>query len=72
MGKYMGSINNIVNRQSLIFAVVSRCIFFVPIIALSNKSDEGDFLLDNYAFPFFNQFLFGVTNGFVTSMPTII
>ena len=72
VGKYLGSIDNIFNKYSLLFALFSRCIFFLPIIVLSNGSDAGDFLLDNYAFPFLNQFLFGVTNGFVTStsLPT--
>lgn len=67
VGKYLGSIDDIFNKYSLIFALFSRCIFFLPIIVLSNGSDGDDYLLNNYAFPFFNQFIFGVTNGFVTS-----
>lgn len=67
VGKYLGSIDNIFNKYSLLFALFSRCIFFLPIIVMSNGSDGDDILLNNYIFPFLNQFLFGVTNGFVTS-----
>ena len=36
------------------------------------NSDSGDTLTDNIYFPFINALLFGVTNGFCTSILFII
>jgi hypothetical protein len=72
VGKYLGSIDNIFNKYSLIFSLFARIIFFLPIIVLADGTAEEDSLLNNFIFPFMNQFLFGVTNGFVTSIHLII
>lgn len=67
VGKYIAEIGGIFNRYSLIYAFFGRMVFYLPIIVMSNGTDDNDELLNNLIFPFINQFLFGVTNGFVTS-----
>ena len=67
LGKFSASLDNIFNKYSFIFLFFCRFIFFLPIIVMANGSDKEDDLLNNVFFPFFNQFLFGFTNGFVTS-----
>lgn len=67
VGKYVAGIDGIFNKRSLIYAFFGRLVFYLPIIVMSNGTDNDDELLDNFIFPFVNQFLFGVTNGFVTS-----
>lgn len=68
VGKYCGGIDGIFNKSSLIYAFLGRAVFYLPIIVMANGTDLNDELLNNLIFPFINQFLFGVTNGFVTSI----
>lgn len=68
VGKYMAEFKNIFNKQSLIYTWAGRLIFFVTITVMATGADDGDALVDNYFFPFFNQFLFAFTNGFCISI----
>lgn len=74
VGKYSAEINNIFNRYSLFFLFFSRLIFFLPITFMGTNSDSknDDYLINNYFFPFFNQLLFGITNGFCISKASLI
>ena len=67
VGKYSAEINGAFNHKSLIYAFFSRFIFFFTITFMAMGSDKGDPLTDNDFFPYFNQLLFGTTNGFCIS-----
>jgi hypothetical protein len=67
VGKYAAGIDGAFNKYSLFFIFFARLIFFIPITVMATGKDESDPLLNNYFFPFFNQFLFAVTNGFCIS-----
>lgn len=69
VGKYSGGIDGIFNKHSLIYSFFGRLVFYLPIIIMADGTDLNDELLNSLIFPFINQFLFGVTNGFVTSNP---
>lgn len=67
VGKFVAGLDSIFNKYSLIYSFFGRAVFYLPIIVMADGTDLDDELLNNLVFPFVNQFLFGVTNGFVTS-----
>ncbi len=67
IGKYAADFTWSFNKYSLIFIFFARIIFFIPITVMATGSDKGDGSIDNYFFPFFNQLLFAITNGFCIS-----
>jgi hypothetical protein len=67
LGKYLAGIPGFFNHKTLMYSFFLRLFFFLPITAMAVGADDGDSLIDNYFFPFFNMFIFAVTNGIVTS-----
>jgi len=66
-GKYLAGMPGFFNHKALLYSFFLRLFFFLPITVMAVGADGGDSLIDNYFFPFFNMFLFAVTNGIVTS-----
>lgn len=64
LGKYLAEFNGAFNAKSLLFAFFMRLYFLFPITFMATGADADDSLTNNYFFPFFNCFLFAVTNGF--------
>lgn len=67
IGKYAAELHGAFNKYSLIFIFFARLIFFIPITAMTTEVGKGDGSMNNYFFPFFNQLLFAITNGFCIS-----
>ena len=67
LGKYLAEVHNIFNKASLLYIFYSRLIYLFTITVLATGWAEKDPLIDNAWFPFFNCFLFAVTNGFSIS-----
>jgi equilibrative nucleoside transporter 1/2/3 len=67
VGKYVADFKGAFNKYSLIFIFFARLIFFIPITAMATGADKDDASMNNYFFPFFNQLLFAITNGFCIS-----
>lgn len=69
VGKYSADFSWAFNKYSLIFIFFARLIFFLPITVMATGNDKDDASMNNYFFPFFNQLLFAITNGFCISTP---
>ena len=67
VGKYMGEIKNIFNPKSLVFIFFARLVFFLPITVMAMGVDKDDPMINNFVFPYVNQLLFAITNGFCIS-----
>lgn len=71
IGKYSAEFNNIFNTKSLNFLFFGRLVFFFTITVMANGTDVEDPMINNYVFPFINQLLFAITNGFCISISFI-
>lgn len=67
LGKTVAEFKNVFNTKSLNFVFAGRLVFFLTITIMANKTDVDDPLINNYVFPYLNQFLFAFTNGFCIS-----
>ena len=66
-GKIIGDFRGSFNALSMVFLFFSRLFFFYTIPMMVVSYTQEDHVLNNNFFPFINQFLFALTNGFVTS-----
>jgi len=67
LGKYSAEFKNIFNVKSLNYIFFGRLIFIFTISVLDTSASEDNVLVQNYIFPFLNQFIFAFTNGFCIS-----
>lgn len=67
-GKTMGDWRKSFNEKSITFLFFSRLFFFYTIPMMVKSFTQEDHILNNNFFPYFNQFLFAFTNGFVISI----
>ena len=72
VGKIIGDFRGSFNSKSMSFLFFSRIFFYYTIPMMVASSTQQDHVLNNNFFPFFNQFLFAVTNGLVTSKFSLI
>lgn len=72
VGKYGAEIKGIFNHKSVIYLTIARIIFIYPVTFMAMKSDIGDDLTDNVVFPFVNNLLFAITNGFCINASFIL
>lgn len=66
-GKYMVVFKGIFNKASTIYLLLARLYFVFTITILATRAVDNDILMNNVVFPFINQFLFGLSNGLLTS-----
>lgn len=66
-GKLIADFRGSFNARSICYLFFSRLFFFYTIPLMDKHFTQDDHLLNNNVFPFFNQFLFAFTNGFVIS-----
>ena len=67
VGKIFGDFRKAFNYHSILFTLVARLYFFYTIPIMDRAEAQDDILLNNNFFPFLNQLIFGITNGFVIS-----
>jgi len=67
LGRYLAEIKGIFNPKSLAYLFFIRLFFIFPITFMAKNWDAEDVLTNNNYFPFFNIFLFAVTNGLCIS-----
>ena len=67
LGKGLATFRQIYNSWSVAYLLFARLFFFYSIPLLVKSFTSEDHLFNNDYFPYFNQFLFGVTTGFSIS-----
>lgn len=67
VGKFVCDYRKTFNSLSVIYVFCSRAYFFVSIPLMATSTLNDDVLINNYFYPCFNQFLFALTNGILTS-----
>lgn len=67
IGKLIGDRREIFNNKTVAVIFYGRLFFFYTIPLLTKKIIEADFLFNNTLLVLFNQFLFGFTNGLISS-----
>ena len=72
LGRFTADINKFFNRQSLNFVFFGRITFVFTVTIMASGVDSNDILINNYIFPFMNQFWFAFTNGFCISIYLLI
>ena len=68
VGKVLGDFRSSFNHLSIFFTFLARLYFYYSIPIMDSHAAQNDILLNNYGFPFFNQLIFAITNGFVISI----
>ena len=67
LGKTIGDFRKSFNSYSILYTLMARLFFFYTIPIMDSAVAEDDQLLNNNYFPFINQLIFGLSNGFVIS-----
>ena len=66
-GKTIADIRKLFNSYSVFYLFLARLFFYYTIPIMDTRLAQDDTLLNNNIFPFINQLLFGISNGFVIS-----
>ena len=67
LGKTIGDFRKTFNSYSVLYTFLARLFFLFTIPIMDAEVSQDDYLLNNNYFPFINQLIFGISNGFVIS-----